>query len=152
MTVPRIEQIEGETAVAARRPIGDAMDAFNDRATGRGDPALPLALAIRDPATEEIIGGLYAVSYYEWLFVELLIVPERHRGGGVGTRLMRQAEEVARQRGCVGVWLDTFSFQARGFYERLGYAVFGEIASYPPGQSRFWLSKRLDQETRDSTA
>ena len=56
---------------------------------------------------------------------------------------MRTAEEVARERGCAGIWLDTFSFQARGFYEKLGYTVFGRIDDYPPGQSRFWLRKHL---------
>jgi hypothetical protein len=47
------------------------------------------------------------------------------------------------RRGCVGVWLDTFSFQARGFYEKLGYRVFGEVADYPPGHTRHFLKKSL---------
>lgn len=145
MTMPPIEQLEDEAALAARKPILDAIDAFNDRATGLNDRVRQLALLIRDAGTGDIAGGLYGVSYYSWLFVQLLIVPERHRGTGLGTRLLRQAEAVARQRGCIGVWLDTFSFQARGFYEKRGYQAFGEIASYPPGHSRFWLSKRLDQ-------
>ena len=143
MAMPLIEQLEDERALAARKPILDAIDAFNDQATGLTEPVHQLALAIRDAEGGDIAGGLYGVSYYGWLFVELLIVPERHRGTGIGTRLLRQAESVARQRGCIGVWLDTFSFQARGFYEKLGYEIFGEIASYPPGHSRFWFSKRL---------
>ena len=56
---------------------------------------------------------------------------------------MEQAEAVAREQGCVGIWLDTFTFQAPGFYRKLGYALFGEIPDYPPGSSRFFLSKRL---------
>lgn len=56
---------------------------------------------------------------------------------------MRLAEEEAVRRGCLGAWLDTFSFQARGFYERLGYSVFGVIEGYPPGHSRFFLKKTL---------
>jgi len=47
----------------------------------------------------------------------------------------------AMRRGCSGAWLDAFSFQARGFYEKLGYAVFGSIEDYPPGHSRFFLKK-----------
>ena len=90
------------------------------------------------------IGGLWGRSAYEWLFVELLFVPEHLRGSGMGTQLMRQAEEIARQRGCTGVWLDTFAFQALGFYKKLGYAVFGELKDHPRGISQYWLQKRFD--------
>jgi ribosomal protein S18 acetylase RimI-like enzyme len=45
---------------------------------------------------------------------------------------------------CRGMWLGRFSFQARGFYEKLGFLVFGEIENYPPGHSRVSLKKRLD--------
>jgi ribosomal protein S18 acetylase RimI-like enzyme len=55
--------------------------------------------------------------------------------------MLLQAEQEAKARGCRGVWLDTYSFQARGFYERLGYAVFGTLDDYPPGQSRIFLHK-----------
>ncbi|MDB5698088.1 MAG: family acetyltransferase, partial [Alphaproteobacteria bacterium] len=46
-------------------------------------------------------------------------------------------------RGCVGVWLDTFSFQSRGFYEKLGYAVVGMIQDHPLGGARYFMQKRL---------
>jgi hypothetical protein len=49
-----------------------------------------------------------------------------------------------KARGCIGAHLDTFTFQARPFYERHGYAVFGQLDNYPGGHSRFFLSKRLD--------
>jgi hypothetical protein len=57
--------------------------------------------------------------------------------------VLLQAEQEAITRGCRGAWLDTFSFQARGFYERLGYAVFGTLDDYPPGQNRIFLHKVL---------
>lgn len=56
---------------------------------------------------------------------------------------MGMAEAIAHDKGCVGVWLDTFSFQAPDFYQKLGYSVFGELKDYPPGYSRFFLQKRL---------
>jgi len=56
---------------------------------------------------------------------------------------MDRAEAIARAHGCVGIWLDTFSFQARGFYEKLGFAVFGTMEDFPPGHQRFFLQKRL---------
>jgi ribosomal protein S18 acetylase RimI-like enzyme len=63
---------------------------------------------------------------------------------GAGRRLMMEAEAEALRRGCCAAELDTFSFQARGFYERLGYSVFGALEDYAPGQSRFYMRKRLD--------
>jgi GNAT superfamily N-acetyltransferase len=84
------------------------------------------------------------MSYYRWLFVELLFVPASMRGQGLGTELMRQAESVARARGCHGIWLDTFSFQAPDFYERLGFDRFGTIDAYPLQHSRLFFQKRLE--------
>ncbi len=140
---PVIECFEDEIDPEVRRGIAEAIERYNDERTGLGAPSRRLALAVRDPQTGGVVGGLWAVSYYGWLFVELLALPEAYRGHGLGTRLMRQAEAVARGRGCIGVWLDTFSFQARGFYEKLGYRVFGTIAEYPPGESRYFLQKTL---------
>jgi predicted N-acetyltransferase YhbS len=89
-------------------------------------------------------GGLHARVFGQWLFIELLVVPEVARGEGMGTKLMNMAEATAREKGCVGIWLDTFSFQAPDFYQRLGYSVFGELKDYPPGHSRYFMQKRLD--------
>jgi ribosomal protein S18 acetylase RimI-like enzyme len=56
---------------------------------------------------------------------------------------MQQAEAIAREAGCAGIWLDTYEFQARGFYERLGFTLFGTLPDHPVGQRRFFLMKRL---------
>jgi len=101
-----------------------------------------LALLIRD--TEgKTIGGLWGKFGHDWLFVDYLAVPKELRGAGIGTKLLQQAEQIAIERHCVGLWLDTFSFQARPFYERLGYQVFGELNDYPRGHSRYFLQKRF---------
>ena len=55
--------------------------------------------------------------------------------------MLTMAEDYARTHGCIGAHLETFSFQARPLYERLGYQVFGEIADYPPGHTNFFLKK-----------
>lgn len=141
MTV-RIDRIETRD-MAAREAIFTALDAFNDAATGMPEPAQWLGLLLRAPGSERIIGGLWGLSYYRWLFVELLVVPAELRGQGVGSDLMRQAEKVARARGCLGIWLDTFSFQAPGFYEKLGFQRVGRIDDYPPGHNRSFFQKRL---------
>jgi GNAT superfamily N-acetyltransferase len=74
----------------------------------------------------------------------MLFVPEGLRGQGLGTSLIRQAEEIARARNCSGVWLDTFDFQALPFYQKLGYTIFGELKDHPRGISQYWLQRRLD--------
>ncbi len=127
-----------------RRALLDLIETYNDAQTGLPDPGQKLALLIHDPVTGEVRGGLRAISYYGWMFIELLVLDESLRGQGLGTRLMREAEAEARRRGLIGIWLDTFSFQARPFYERLGYRVFGQLDDFPPGGGRFWLSKKLD--------
>ncbi|CAN5914468.1 GNAT family N-acetyltransferase [soil metagenome] len=101
-----------------------------------------LAIEVRD-AEGATIGGLWGNSGYDWLFVHLLVVPEPLRGQGVGKQLMSLAETEATTRGCRGVWLDTFEFQARSFYERIGYECFGELGDYPKGFSRFFMKKVL---------
>jgi GNAT superfamily N-acetyltransferase len=130
-----------EPEEADRAAIVKPLVAFNDSQVGERDFRV-LALLVKD-ADGSTIGGLWAKSVYDWLFVELLVVPERLRGQGVGADLMRRAEMVAAARGCVGVWLDTFSFQARPFYERLGYSVFGTLEDNPRGGARFFMQKRL---------
>ena len=103
---------------------------------------LPLAVLIKDEGGQ-IVGELWGNTGYEWLFTQLLVVPEDSRGKGVGSEVMRLAEQEALRRGCHSSWLDTFEFQARGFYERLGYTCFGELANYPTGHVRFFMQKRL---------
>lgn len=94
-------------------------------------------------ADGEFAGGLVGHAAYGWLFVDLLWVADSARGKGQGRRLMLAAEEEARKLGCRNAWLDTFSFQARGFYERLGYTVFGELEDFPAGHKRYFLRKPL---------
>ncbi|MDH4581846.1 GNAT family N-acetyltransferase [Pseudomonas sp. BN415] len=109
-----------------------------------GDPKREaIALLVRDEHTNEIIGGLYGEIFYRWLFIELLAIPEQARGQGTGSRLMNMAEDVAREKGCVGIWLDTFDFQAPEFYQKHGFTEFGHLDDFPPEHKRFFFQKRL---------
>jgi len=135
---------EAEPLPETRAAILEGLIAFNQQQTeGTQSPPRNVALALRDPETGAAIGGLTARIGYSRMFIELLYVPDRLRGHGLGERLMREAEKVARAQGCTGIWLDTFSFQAPGFYAKLGYTIFGELADYPPGHTRFFLHKHL---------
>ncbi len=102
---------------------------------------VPFAAVFRDG--DRVAGGLWADCYYDWMFVRLVVIPEGMRGAGHGTGVMREAEAFARARGLAGIWLDTFSFQARGFYERLGFSCFGEVGDHPRGGARFFMQKRF---------
>lgn len=78
-----------------------------------------------------------------------LWVAQAARGAGHGTRLVRDAEAYARARGAVGATLETHSFQARPFYERLGYEVFATLDGYPRGHAKFFLRKDLAQTSTE---
>jgi GNAT superfamily N-acetyltransferase len=126
---------------ADREAILAPLRAYN---IGRaGDPRIrPVAILLTDEDGAHV-GGLWGKCVYDWLFVELLAVPEAHRGGHHGTALMAQAEAIARGHGCIGIWLDTYEFQARRFYEKLGFELFGTLDDHPIGQQRFFLRKRF---------
>ncbi|HEY1680297.1 MAG TPA: GNAT family N-acetyltransferase [Candidatus Tumulicola sp.] len=95
-------------------------------------------------------------TLYCWgiLYVDVVWVAEPHRHRGLGERLMNHLEEKARKLGCTLVHLDTFDFQARGFYEKLGYTLFGTLDECPPGHKRFFFKKALSKQStsdREST-
>jgi GNAT superfamily N-acetyltransferase len=130
---------------AIRARLDAAIDAFNDAATGRTEPARHLTIALRD-AAGAVEGGLVGISYYDWLIVQMLFVPEARRGQGLGARLMLAAEAEAVRRGCHGLWLDTGSPAARGFYERIGYGVFATLHDYPRGFPKWWLVRQAPRQ------
>lgn len=135
---------EAELKPESRAAVAEGLVAFNDSKTRDfTGPSGGFGLLLKHPETGAIDGGLTARYGYGWMFVDLLFVPERLRGQGVGRQLMAEAERVGREHGLVGIRLDTFEFQARGFYEKLGFVVFGEIGDHPPGSSRYFLSKHL---------
>ena len=117
--------------------------AFNTAAVQREPDYHPFAFHIVDDAGR-VIGGATGRAALDWVFLELLFVPETLRGKGVGSDLLARVEAFGREHGMIGVWLDTFSFQARPFYERHGYTVIGTIQDHPIGGQRFFLTKRLD--------
>jgi GNAT superfamily N-acetyltransferase len=96
---------------------------------------------VRD-AAGAIHAGLIGNCYAGWLFTNLLWVHRELRRSGIGSRLLAEAERFAMSRNCHSAWVDTFSFQAPGFYPRLGYEVFATL-DYPPGHQRIFLKKRL---------
>ena len=139
----RIEHTDAPTD-EERQAILAPLRAYNTARTGGSAPEL-VAWLVRDEHSDEIVGGLYGRVFFRWLYIELLVVPEQARGQGTGSTLMQMAEELAREKGCVGIWLDTFDFQAPEFYKNHGFTECGRIDDYPPGHQRFFFQKRLAQ-------
>lgn len=131
-----------------RKLIVGPLIEYNISQAGPGN-GKPLVITIKNDVNQ-IVGGLWGYTGYEWLFTQLLVVPEPYRGTGLGRRIMTMAETEAISRGCIGAWLDTFEFQARGFYERIGYECFGELPNYPTGFSRYFMKKALHSARGDA--
>ncbi|GGW36847.1 MULTISPECIES: GNAT family N-acetyltransferase [Streptomyces] len=112
----------------------------------RGTPAereAPLHVWASDD-TGALAGGLVGHTWTAWLHVTYLWVDERHRGAGLGSRLLAEAERLARDdRGCMRSRVETWDFQAPHFYRRQGYEVVCVIEDYPPGITEYTLTKRL---------
>jgi ribosomal protein S18 acetylase RimI-like enzyme len=86
---------------------------------------------------------LLGFTHWNHFFVAAVFVDPQLRRQRVGRELLRRAEALALDQGCDAIYLDTFDFQAPGFYEKLGFKVFGKLEEYPPGHQRFYLVKRL---------
>lgn len=97
---------------------------------------------LRDPVGN-VLGGVIAKAGRGWLHVRGLWVDSSLRGQGYGARLMAVAEAEGVKLGCHSAYLNTFSFQARPFYEGCGYEVFGTLDDFPEGHQRFFMRKSL---------
>ncbi|MEV0123432.1 GNAT family N-acetyltransferase [Streptomyces sp. NPDC050703] len=107
------------------------------------DQEVPLAVWVLD-ASGALAGGLAAHTWGRWLHVDHLWVDDHHRGTGLGARLLAEAERIAHEeRACVNSRVETWDFQAPGFYRSHGYEVVSVIPDYPEGVKEFTLTKRL---------
>lgn len=127
---------EMELAEVAARLGEEIADQFEPR------DERPMSIVARN-VSGELIGGLNGVSHWRWLYIRHLWIEPAQRGRGLGSRLMAEAERLARGRGCVGVYVDTFEPRAGAFYEALGFTRAGEIVGFPPGHARLFFQKSL---------
>jgi ribosomal protein S18 acetylase RimI-like enzyme len=95
--------------------------------------------------SEATIAGLLGHTLWNGFFISAFWVAESVRRKGIGRQLLARAEELAVQNGCDHIHLDTFDFQAREFYEKSGFQIFGTIEDYPIGHKRYYLVKKLDR-------
>ncbi|MER7898219.1 GNAT family N-acetyltransferase [Streptomyces sp. NPDC096046] len=109
----------------------------------------PLHVWAVNDRDEGLAGGLVGHTWATWLHVTYLWVDERHRGRGLGARLLAEAEHIATSsRGCRSARLETWDFQAPRFYEKQGYRVVCAVPDYPPGITEYMLTKRLRRTAR----
>lgn len=134
--MPQIQSTEDHQAVC--NTVAGLLSAFSSEAGYRYTP-VPMALKLLDG--DRIIGGLTGATNWDWLYIETLAVDPEFRNRGCGRELVAEAERIARERGCRGAWVDTFTFQSPEFYLRMGYEPFGELPGYPADHSRIFLRK-----------
>lgn len=133
---------EPHPAAADVEVVREGLLAFNVAHIAREPQSASLNLFLRNPS-DQVIGGLLGGWRWGWLYVDKLWVQEEYRKRGCGSRLLRAAEDEAIAGGCTDAVLDTFSFQARGFYERHGYEVYATLEDFPPGYRQFFFHKKL---------
>ncbi len=131
--------VEAPPSKATLDAIGQGLDAYNKQFATTAYEEFAIALK-GDDAT--VRGGVYANAWAGMLFIRWFWIDEALRSQGHGRKLLSAAEDEGRRRGCTAVYLDTFEFQARPFYEKHGYEMFGTL-DYPAGFKRFFLQKPL---------
>jgi GNAT superfamily N-acetyltransferase len=136
MAEVKVERVLGP----AKRAVFKGLKAFNDAAVGKSD-GRSIAITLRHRGA--IVGGLIGHTYLGWMFVAAFWVADEFRRKGFGSKLMTAAEKEAKRRGVTNIYLDTFSFQAPGFYRKLGYREFGRLKGFPAGHYRSFLTKAL---------
>src|SRR5262245_40195745 len=122
--------------------ITEGLDAYDFGRIGYRD-FRRLAVAVRDPRTGKVVGGLWGRSEYGLVYVDWLFLPEDLRGARIGSRVLAMAEDEARRRGCTRIALTTMSVEAPGFYRKQGYDVAATIDCDPPGLTRYYMMKKL---------
>jgi GNAT superfamily N-acetyltransferase len=89
------------------------------------------------------MGGAVCAVYGDAFLVKKLLVNEKQRGAGLGSRILAHCEQEAAARGCIRICLDTMSYQAPEFYRKLGFREKGTIRDFYAGHDRIFFEKRL---------
>lgn len=92
---------------------------------------------------EKVVGGAIGYVLYNWYFLDLLWLEESYRGKDIGTFLIKRIEEYAKEENLTGVRMETWNFQAKGFYEKMGYKVYATIEDCPPGTIDYFFMKKF---------
>ena len=92
----------------------------------------------------EIIAGILSKMYcWNCLYIDVLWVKEEYRKDGLGSKLLKEVEKIAKEKGCYLIHLDTFDFQAKDFYIKYGYEIFGTLDECPQEHKRYFMKKSI---------
>ena len=92
---------------------------------------------------DNIVGGAVGVIQFGWYFLENLWIDEKYRGKNIGTLLIKKIEDCAKKNNAIGVRTETWNFQAKGFYEKMGYTLYASFEDCPPGTIEYFFKKKL---------
>jgi len=134
-------QLDEQPSQDELRQIVDGVRSFNRTIVGH-EPPRAVACFLRDEH-DHIVGGAQGDLWGSSVHIAGMWVAEDHRGKGFGSALLKAVEDYAAERGYLLAYLETTSFQARPFYEGLGYCVFGELPGIAEGCTLFFLQKEL---------
>ena len=133
----RLEDTESQKA----QKIGELVRSYN-RSKREAAESEPLNLYVEDDSGE-LLAGLVAETFGNWLEIEYLFVKEELRGQGIGSQLLQQVESEAKKRNCRYVFVNTYQFQAPAFYQKYGYKEVFVLKDYPYSGQRHYYQKDL---------
>ena len=119
--------------------IDGRLVAFNKKRSDWSSRYFTVELRDADGA---IRGGAGCRNNLGVIEVSVLWLDEDLRGTGWGRRVMDTVIAEGRRLGAAKILLDTYDFQARSFYEALGFHVFGTM-EYPTGNRRYYLTRDI---------
>lgn len=131
--------IETQASSEDIQVIHDGLDRYN-RQHARPHRWQQLTIFARDDQNT-IVGGLLGETFWDWCHIDILWVDHAFRRQGLGRQLLQTAEAEALSRGCIGMYVDTLSFQAPDFYPEHGYTVWGKLDNFPAGHERIFFQK-----------
>lgn len=107
-------------------------------------PEIPVNRVLKDK-DGNVIGGINCILFYCWntLYIDMLWISDNHRKSGHGSKLLNEVEGIAREEKCTLIHLETMDFQAKDFYTKNGYEIFGELENVPNGHKRYYMRKIL---------
>ena len=132
-----LENTESQKA----QEIGDLIHSYN-RSKREKAESEPLNLYVEDDKGE-LMAGLVAETFGNWLEIEYLFVKEEFRGQGIGSQLLQQAESEAKKKNCRYAFVNTYQFQAPTFYQKQGYEEVFTLTDYPYTGQRHYYQKDL---------
>ena len=133
----RLENTESQKA----QKIGELVRSYN-RSKREAAKSKSLSLYVED-YSGELLAGLVAETFGNWLEIEYLFVKEDLRGQGIGSQLLQQAESEAKKRNCRFAFVNTYQFQAPAFYQKHGYQEVFTLKDYPYTGQRHYYQKDL---------